>query len=159
LTVVRAATSRAETILASPRPAPVPAPTPTPTPTPAPPTTYDGSWTGGGTGSSSISTAATIDLTYQVSNGTITTLSASWRINTAPGTLQSSYCGGTGSATNLRIENGSFVVSREDRIYSSTFRGTFTSPGVASGTAQFTRQSGAEPWCASATINWTAARR
>lgn len=120
------------------------------TSTPAP-----GRWTGSGTGTSSASTSAQVTVEFQVSGNVITSLSVPWRINTVPGTPQSSYCGGSPSFGNIPIRNGTLSVGGEDQYYAFSMTGTFTSLNSASGTVELVKRNAAA-WCLSGTIRWTA---
>lgn len=115
------------------------------TPNGSPSSQYDGSWSGQGVG---------VDITFQVSNNIINSFTFQWKINTPPGTKESSFCGGNGRAGNIKIDNNSFVLTSANSNYSTKITGTFTSQNTVKGTAEFIRQSGAQPWCQSATLNW-----
>ncbi len=132
----------------------LPCPSPAPTPEAS---TYDGSWGGSGTGRSSGNSAARVDVTFQVSAGIITSFRVPWRIDTAPGTTQSSYCGGEHSWRNVRVDGQSFTMTSSGGGMTTTFRGTFNSPTSATGTATYTN-TGAAAWCLSATVTWTATK-
>lgn len=138
----------------TPTPSPTPTPTPTPAPSPPPPTTspYDGSWTGSGTGTSSARTPARVDITFQASGATISTLRITFRIDMPPGASQAT-CGGTSGFVG-RINNGAFAVSG-GIVFPMAVAGTFTSPDSIAGTVQITPGTGAPAMCPSATINWS----
>lgn len=139
------------------------APPSTPTPAPLPPpqsSPYDGRWSGGGSGRSSESTLARIDLMFDVVGGRIANLSFPWRIDTRPGTAESTFCGGIGTGGDVQINNGLFQLTGPvGEAYSVRISGAFSSPSAISGVAQFARQASAQPWCPSATIAWLASRR
>jgi len=128
-----------------------------PTPTPTPPSTYDGRWSGSGTGRSAISTTARVDVTFEVSGNRIANFVAPWVIEQiemqAPGVP--GVCPGRSGASSLGISNASFMYAAADSVYSVNITGSFTSSTTVSGTARFERVGTAFPQCASATISWS----
>jgi murein DD-endopeptidase MepM/ murein hydrolase activator NlpD len=126
-----------------------------------PPTTsvYDGHWSAIATGTSVAGTPARVEISFDVSGSRITNFSFPWRVDTRPGTAQASYCGGDGGGGDLVISNDLFLLSAADAFYSVRISGAFSGPNAISGAAQFIRQSGASPWCESATITWSGSRR
>lgn len=121
------------------------------------PVSYDGQWSGSGTGTSAASTPARADVTFDVSDNRIGRFTVPFRIDTAPGVSPSS-CGGTSAFGGGRITNGTFTING-GITYVFAITGTFTSPATASGTIQIVPGSAASPWCQSATIAWTARRQ
>ena len=124
------------------------------TPTaPASSSRFDGRWIGAGAATSSLSTQAVVDFSFQVTNGVVTTLDVKFEVATPPGSPDSS-CGGSGTIQDLPIDRESFSRGGDDLIYAYSVTGAFTSSTVVSGTAVLTRQPIAAPYCGSATINW-----
>lgn len=125
---------------------------------PRPSSVPDGSWRGSGTARSNFGTNAQVSIQFETRNGNITRLTFPWRIDTQPGTLEASYCGGDNASTGaLGVSNLAFGFSISDGFYDFTFQGSFASSNTASGTMQF-RRTGARSYCGSATIPWTAKR-
>lgn len=132
----------------------------TPPSTPPTPTSqYDGRWSAIATGTSSVSTPARVEISFDVSGNRITNVSFPWRIDTRPGTTQSPYCSGNGRGGDVTISDGLFLMTGSDRFYSVRISGAFSGLNTVTGVAQFTRQSAAEPWCESATIAWSGTKR
>lgn len=142
-----------------------PQPRPAAPSVPITPSQYDGSWRGTGTATSSLSTAARVDMSFQVTGNRITNTGYLWRIDTRPGTTESSYCGGdsfTGTLSPVPISNRSFQFRQGPAPgatglqYEITVQGTFVSATSATGTIEFRRVgSGGPAYCGSATIPWT----
>jgi hypothetical protein len=130
--------------------APPAAPAPT---APASSARFDGRWIGAGAATSSLSTQAIVDFSFQVTNGVVTTLNIKFEIATPPGSPDSS-CGGSGTIEDLPIDRESFSRGGDDLIYAYSVTGAFTSSSVVSGTAVLTRQPIAAAYCGNATINW-----
>ena len=125
------------------------------------PSAYDGQWAGSGTGTSTVSTPARVDLTLDVLDGIVTLFNFTFRVDTAPGTPQTSFCSGSSSFSAIRTDNGAFMASGSGMLYIYTITGTFTSPASASGTVRIVPSGIAQtqPWCVGATMNWTATKR
>lgn len=113
---------------------------------------YDGSWAG--------KTAQDSTITFQVSNGGITTLTFGYR-------LTGSSCSVSGKITTtfttpVAITNGSFSRSVSSSPTSYTIAGTFGSGTAASGTLNitFSQSIPGQPSCsASGSTTWTASRQ
>lgn len=140
-----------------------------PSPRPQPPTVpvnsgpYDGSWRGSGRGLSNFGTAAEVQLSFGIWANQLQGVPLSWRINTPPGTLASTYCGGEGvMGTFSRILVNARRFSFRQLLGSSvqyeiTIDATFSSASSANGNITFSRVGGDGPsYCGSATIPWTA---
>jgi hypothetical protein len=124
------------------------------------PSSYDGRWVGGGSGISSGSTSAAIELTFQVVDGIIGSSSLSWRVDTAPRSPQP-FCNAMTNPGFLRIIVGAFSTSSRsaDTRYGYAFRGNFTTTTSVTGTFEVVPLESAPSWCLGATINWSGTRQ
>lgn len=119
------------------------------------PEDYDGHWTGSGTGTSTASTPARVNVGFDSANGVLSTFAVAFRVDTEPTTTQSSSCAGTSSFGRIRISDSQFSVSGGNTYLLRVF-GTFTSTDTAEGTIEIVPQSAAQPYCLGTTIAWTA---
>lgn len=127
---------------------------------------YYGVWSGSSTATSSLNTAATLSISVTMANRAFTQILFPWRVFTPSGTLQSSYCGGdgvvtvptAGSANTLTAQDSfSYTITTEPQ-YITLIQGAFQADGTLTGTASFTAQPAAAPYCGSATFSFTATK-
>lgn len=127
----------------------------------------DGTWRGGGTGTSNFNTRAEVQITLDVRGGFVVWLGFPWRIYTPAGTAESSYCGGAGHGGHFRVPimDKSFSILMQPAPgatgtqYEIRVNGRFTSSSQVSGTIDFRRVGqGGQSYCGSALISWSARR-
>lgn len=118
----------------------------------------DGSWTGSGRGASSNGTSAQIEITFRTVANLVSQFQYAWRVDTVPGTIQSTFCGGNARKDDFRIgRDRSWSGLTTGDIYDIEIRGSFTSSTSVTGTLELQRRAAAQPWCLSASIPWSAA--
>jgi hypothetical protein len=129
---------------------------------------YDGVWNGVGRGSSNFGSLATVQVTFEVMQNQVRRINFPWRIDTPPGTVPSTYCGGGGEGGTFArtpVTSGAFSFLQQPAMnagglqYEIALSARFASPSSASGTIAFRRLGAEGPsYCGSATIPWTASK-
>jgi hypothetical protein len=89
----------------------------------------------------------------------ITNLSVNWRTAVPAGTAQGTFCAGSASISNLGLTPATNTFSRDiDSVqYLTHVEGTVTGD-TSRGMVMLTTHTGLPPYCASATIPWTATK-